>query len=69
MLQRGLYGLMGLIPATREGARRLGLITLEQMVGALVRAVENPPSGVHMVEVPEIRASSGFSKTGAAGLA
>jgi uncharacterized protein YbjT (DUF2867 family) len=64
-----VYWLMGLIPATREGARRLGLITLEQMVHSLVRAVENPPVGVRTVEVPEIRASSGFSKTQAASAA
>ncbi len=41
--------------ATREGARRLGLVTLPQMVAALVRAVENPARGVRVVEVPEIR--------------
>jgi len=43
------------IPSTREGARRLGLVTLPQMVAALVRAVENPARGVRVVEVPEIR--------------
>jgi uncharacterized protein YbjT (DUF2867 family) len=43
------------IPATREGAQRLGLVTQPQMVAALVRAVENPARGVRVVEVPEIR--------------
>ena len=43
------------LPATREGARRLGLVTLPQMIAALVRAVENPAHGVRVVEVPEIR--------------
>ncbi len=43
------------LPATREGARRLGLVTLEQMVSALVRAVENPAIGIRVVGVPEIR--------------
>jgi uncharacterized protein YbjT (DUF2867 family) len=57
------YWLMGMIPATRAGAHRLGLITLEHMVRALVRAIENPASGVRTVEVPEIRASSRFPKT------
>jgi uncharacterized protein YbjT (DUF2867 family) len=48
------------LPATRAGARRLGLVTLEQMVCALVFAVKNPPKqGVKIVEVPEIRASIG----------
>ncbi|MGC2323526.1 MAG: NAD(P)H-binding protein [Terriglobales bacterium] len=45
------------LPATREGARRLGLVTLPQMVAALVHAVENPAQGLRVVEVPEIRGS------------
>jgi hypothetical protein len=39
----------------RETARRLGLVTLAQMAAALVRAVENPVSGIRVVEVPDIR--------------
>ncbi len=50
-----MYWLMEQIPSTRESARRLGLVTIEQMVAALVRAVENPAEGVRMVGVPEIR--------------
>jgi uncharacterized protein YbjT (DUF2867 family) len=52
---RPVYALLEALPATREGARRLGLVTLEQMVGALAWAVENPPESVRVVEVPEIR--------------
>jgi len=53
-----LYALLRRIPATREGANRLGLVTRPEMVAALVRAVANPPSsGVRVVEVPEIRCS------------
>jgi|SRR5579859_2318576 len=44
------------VPATREGARRLGLVTLEQMVCALTEAVENPVSGTRVVTVMDIRA-------------
>jgi uncharacterized protein YbjT (DUF2867 family) len=55
-----MYWLMELLPPTRAGARRLGLVTLEQMKRALVHAVENPCRGVRIVEVPEIRCSSGF---------
>jgi len=51
------YWLMGLIPATRAGASRLGLVTLPQMIAALAWCVENPPSGVRILEVPEIRTS------------
>jgi uncharacterized protein YbjT (DUF2867 family) len=53
-----MYWLMGLLPAMREGARRLGLVTLEQMTRALVSAVENPAQGIRIVEVPEIRVPS-----------
>jgi hypothetical protein len=55
--------MMELLPATREGARRPGLVTLEQMVCALVHAIENPSHGARVVEVPEIRAGRGFSAT------
>ena len=53
-----MYWLMERLPSTREGARRLGLVTLAQMKWALVDAVENPSRGVRIVEVPEIRASA-----------
>jgi uncharacterized protein YbjT (DUF2867 family) len=53
-----MYKLMELLPSTREGATRLGLVTLEQMVRALVHAVETPAQGVRVVEVPEIRAGN-----------
>jgi uncharacterized protein YbjT (DUF2867 family) len=49
------YALLSLLPTTREGARRLGLVTLAQMVGALVRAVEAPPSAVRVLDVSDIR--------------
>ncbi len=50
-----LYWFFERLPATREGARRIGLVTLPQMVAALVSAVETPPRGVGILEVPEIR--------------
>jgi hypothetical protein len=50
-----LYWVAERLPSTRENARRLGLVTIAQMVGALVRAVENPTAGVRVVEVPGIR--------------
>lgn len=43
------------LPGTRDAARRIGLVTLPEMVAALVHAVENPPDGVRIVEVPGIR--------------
>ena len=55
-----MYKLMELLPATRAGAERLGLVTLEQMVRALAPAVENPAQGVTIVEVPQIRVPRWF---------
>jgi uncharacterized protein YbjT (DUF2867 family) len=50
------YALFEVVPSTRAGARRLGLVTIAQMVRALVSAVEHPPTGrIRVVEVPEIR--------------
>jgi uncharacterized protein YbjT (DUF2867 family) len=43
------------VPATREGARRLGLITIRQMTNALVHAVETPARGIEVVDVSGIR--------------
>ncbi len=51
------YKLMEWLPFTRRGAQRLGLVTLEQMILALVEAVEAPARGVRIMEVPEIRAA------------
>jgi uncharacterized protein YbjT (DUF2867 family) len=50
-----IYKVMELLPSTRAGATRLGLVTLNQMVRSLVYAIETPPDGVRVVEVPEIR--------------
>ena len=50
-----LYKLAAHVPAWREPAQRLGLVTLEQMTAALVHAVEHPATGVRVVEVPTIR--------------
>ena len=51
------YWIFELIPATRAGARRLGLVTLNQMLNTLVRAIENPATGILILDVPDIRKS------------
>ncbi len=53
-----LYWVAERIPRTRERARRCGLVTLAQMLDALVRAVEEPATGVRIVTVPEIRSGT-----------
>jgi uncharacterized protein YbjT (DUF2867 family) len=52
-----MYKLMELLPLTRQGAQRLGLVTLEEMVFALVHAVESSHTGIRDMDVPEIRAA------------
>jgi uncharacterized protein YbjT (DUF2867 family) len=57
VLLKPMYWFMERIPATRESAQRLGLVTIEQMVSALVRSIENPAHGVRILGIPEIRGS------------
>jgi uncharacterized protein YbjT (DUF2867 family) len=45
------------LPFTRAVALRLGLVTLDQLVLALVGAVESPVLSTRLVGVPEIRAA------------
>ena len=51
------YALLELVPPTRAGARRLGLVTIGKMVRTLIDAVEHPPEHgrVRIVDVPQIR--------------
>jgi len=53
------YTILEWMPGTRASARRLGLVTLGQMIAALVTAVETrPPAGQQrIVDVPAIRAA------------
>jgi uncharacterized protein YbjT (DUF2867 family) len=50
-----VYWMMEAIPSTRESARRLGLVSHAEMVGALRRAVLEPATGISIVNVGEIR--------------
>jgi uncharacterized protein YbjT (DUF2867 family) len=52
-----IYWVCERIPTTREGARRLGLVTLSQMTRALANAVDSPAPGIRIVDVPAIRQS------------
>lgn len=57
ILLKPIYALLSFFPPTKAGADRLGLVTDAQMNAALVHAVENPASGIRVVEVPQIRQS------------
>jgi uncharacterized protein YbjT (DUF2867 family) len=50
-----LYWLAERVPAWRETSRRLSLVTLDQMLAALVHAVEHPPERERIVPASEIR--------------
>ena len=54
-----VYSVLERVPSTRESARRLGLVTIDQMVAALVETIEHPPQRERIVEVPEIRLGNG----------
>jgi uncharacterized protein YbjT (DUF2867 family) len=49
------YWIAGLLPSTRDTARRLGLVTLTQMLRALLFAIEHPADAVRVLDVPQIR--------------
>jgi uncharacterized protein YbjT (DUF2867 family) len=50
------YAVLRWLPSTRAGAERLGLVTRQAMVAALVSAIEtSPAAGVTVMEVPDIR--------------
>lgn len=52
-----LYALLKLIPVTRESAMRLDLVTLDQLIGAVVKTIENPPEKERVIEVLEMKKS------------
>jgi uncharacterized protein YbjT (DUF2867 family) len=55
LVLRPVYWVLEAVPGTRESARRLGLVKLEQMVETMARAVERPASAVRVLETPQIR--------------
>jgi uncharacterized protein YbjT (DUF2867 family) len=54
-----LYKLAERIPSWRDDALRLGLVSHQQMIAALVRATQNPSQGITFCDVQAIRTSSG----------
>jgi uncharacterized protein YbjT (DUF2867 family) len=49
------YRLMELIPATRGTALRCGLLTLDELVRALIWAVDHAPKSTQILDVPAMR--------------
>jgi uncharacterized protein YbjT (DUF2867 family) len=54
-LLRPFYALAEAVPSTRATARRLGLVTLDDAVEALLFAVDNPPQAERVIDVPMMR--------------
>lgn len=54
-----LYALARILPATREGAERLALVTLEQMTRTLAWAIENPAEETRVLEPRHIKRGFG----------
>ena len=50
-----MYAIAKRIPGMRESALRLEPVTLRQMLSALQAAVENPPTGIRVLEVPQLK--------------
>src|SRR3954463_908260 len=48
------YRIAELLPGTRESALRLGLVTISQMLGALIWSIDNSPNAVRILDVPKI---------------
>lgn len=54
-----VYRLMEMVPSTQDAARRLGLVTIHDMLAALVWSIEHPPESIQVIGVPEIRRLGG----------
>jgi uncharacterized protein YbjT (DUF2867 family) len=59
-----LYWLMYVLPPTRDLARRVGLVTLDEMIGAVVNAIETPCFGVRTFRVIDIRTAGSDTARG-----
>jgi nucleoside-diphosphate-sugar epimerase len=59
-----LYWLMYLLPPTRDMARRLGLVTVSEMTGAMTNAIETPCFGVRTFRVVDIRSAGSDTARG-----
>ncbi len=53
---RPAYSILESIPSTRAAAIRLGFVTLEEMVAAMIESIEKPPKSTRILETEAIRA-------------
>jgi len=52
-----IYWVLERIPKSRPAAVRLGFVTIDQIVRAMVSSIETPPQGIRILDVPAIRKS------------
>ena len=50
-----VYKLLELIPATKEMIQHYGLLNLKQLIAALAKAAEHPPSGIRILSIQDIK--------------
>ena len=50
-----MYWLFQLLPPTKESAQRLGLVTIRQMMNALIWSIEHPATETRIIDVLQIR--------------
>jgi uncharacterized protein YbjT (DUF2867 family) len=55
LLLQPFYRVAELLPRTRSAALRLGLVTIDQLVAAMVLAIDAPPRTPRIFTVPDIR--------------
>ncbi|HZM88771.1 MAG TPA: epimerase, partial [Blastocatellia bacterium] len=60
-----MYWVFERIPSTSATARRLGLVTLEDLIAALLHSIESPADGIRVLDVPSIRSLATSNKQGA----
>ncbi len=55
ILLKPLFAIASMLPSTRDTARRLSFVTIQQVCGGLISAIENPPQDVRVWSATQIR--------------
>jgi nucleoside-diphosphate-sugar epimerase len=58
-----VYGIGEIIPSWRKKTRSIALVTIDQMLNALLNAAESNPSALRIVEIKEIRNNAANKKS------
>src|SRR5262245_5271831 len=55
LILQPIYWVLDALPPTRAGATRLGLLNDSDMIQTMADAIDRPPSGMRILDVPRIR--------------